>query len=130
MKEITMHTTWKEETVVTENLLAKTVGSGDVAVYATPMMVALMEKAAAACLKPFLEEGETSVGILMNTTHAAATPCGMKVWAEAEIVKVEGRKVTFRVIARDEKEVIGEANHQRFILAKEKFEQKAQNKLL
>ncbi|MGI5959039.1 MAG: thioesterase family protein [Massiliimalia sp.] len=130
MKEITMHTTWKEETVVTENLLAKTVGSGDVAVYATPMMVALMEKAAAACLKPFLEEGETSVGILMNTTHAAATPCGMKVWAEAEIVEAEGRKVTFRVVARDEKEVIGEAHHQRFILAKEKFEQKAQNKLL
>ena len=129
MKEIKLNTKFVKEETVTAQKLAKAVGSGDVAVYATPMMIALMEGAAAACLGQFLDKGETSVGVLMNTTHCASTPQGMKVRAEAEITAAEGRTVTFSVKAYDEKELIGEAHHQRVVLGKERFEQKAQAKL-
>lgn len=129
MKEIQLNSVHTEETEVTAELLASYVGSGSVDVYATPMMIALMEKASAALLQTYLEEGETSVGILMNTTHSAATPKGMKVSATAEITNVEGKKVTFKVIAKDEKDVIGEATHERFIVMSEKFVKRCYSKL-
>ena len=81
------------------------------------------------CLQPFLEEGETSVGVLMHTTHDAATPAGMKVRISAEIIAVDRKKVTFSIIAQDEKDIIGKASHERFVVMKEKFEAKAQAKL-
>lgn len=128
MKEIQLHTKKTMNTTVTKELLANTVGSGEVSVYATPMMIALMEECAASLLKEYLEEGETSVGIMMNTTHDAATPMGMQVHAEAEIVEVNGKKVRFSIIAKDEKDTIGIATHERFIVIKEKFEARAENK--
>lgn len=128
MKNIEVGTTYTASVVVSEEALAKTVGSGDVSVYATPMMVALMERAAASCLKTFLEEGETSVGTMIQTTHQAATPMEMTVEATATITAAEGRKVTFSIVAKDEKEIIGEALHERVILVKEKFEARAQAK--
>lgn len=129
MKEIQLNSVHTEETEVTAELLASFVGSGSVDVYATPMMIALMEKASAALLQTYLDEGETSVGILMNTTHSAATPKGMKVSATAEIINVEGKKVTFKVIAKDEKDIIGEATHERFIVMSEKFVKRCYSKL-
>lgn len=129
MKEIQLNAKYSEEIVVTDDKLANKVGSGLVAVYATPMMIAQMEHAAAACLAPFLDEGETSVGVMMNTTHDAATPCGMKVFVEAEIIAVDKKKVSFKVVAKDEKDVIGTATHDRFIVIKDKFESRAQSKL-
>lgn len=128
MKEITIGTTYSETIQVTTNMLANHVGSGEVAVYATPMMIALMEHAASTLLQPFLECGETSVGTMISATHIAATPCGMNVSAEAKVIKQEGRKVSFEIIAVDETGTIGTAAHERFIVVKEKFEAKAQAK--
>lgn len=115
--------------VVTEALTAKSVGSGIVDVYATPMMIALMEGAAAECLAQFLEEGQTSVGTEMCTTHQAATPAGMKVTAKATITAVDGRKVSFDIEARDEKELIGKGTHSRVVVYTQRFEDKAKGKL-
>lgn len=129
MKEITIGSVLTKELTVTNDLLACHVGSGIVQVYATPMMIALMENTACECLNPFLDEGETSVGVMMNTTHDAATPAGMKVRVTAEIIAVDRKKVSFSIIAEDEKDVIGKASHDRFVVNKEKFESKAQSKL-
>lgn len=128
MKEITIGQTYTKEMIVEEKDLAVRVGSGEVEVFATPMMIALMEHVAAMCLKQFLDEGETSVGVMMNTTHDAATPCGMKVSASATITAVDRKKVKFQVIAKDEKDVIGVCEHARVIVNKEKFETRAKSK--
>ncbi len=128
MKEIELRASLCKECLVSEEMLASSVGSGIVDVYATPMMIALMENTAATLLSSFLEEGETSVGIRMDTTHDAATPLGMKVWAQAEIIAVDRKKVTFHIVAKDEKDVIGTATHERFIVNKDAFEAKAANK--
>ncbi|WP_270324358.1 thioesterase family protein [[Eubacterium] hominis] len=129
MKEIKIGSVLTKEITVTDDLLACHVGSGIVNVYATPMMIALMENTACECLNPFLDEGETSVGVMMNTTHDAATPAGMKVSVTAEITAVDRKKVSFSIIAKDEKDIIGKASHDRFVVVKEKFETKAQSKL-
>ena len=129
MKDITIGITHKETRKVSEDLSAKAVGSGEVAIYATPMMIALMENSAAMLLKQFLSEEETSVGTMINTTHEAATPCGMTVSAEAEIIKQEGRKITFQITAVDEAGIIGQAIHERVVVNKAKFEARAQAKL-
>ena len=114
---------------VSEELLAKAVGSGDVAVFATPMMIAMMEEAAAKCIAPMLEPGQTSVGTMMNTSHAAATPAGMQVRAVATVTEVDGRSITFRVEAFDEAGLIGEGTHSRVIVNRSRFEEKARSKL-
>lgn len=129
MKEIKIGSVLTKEITVTDDLLACHVGSGIVRVYATPMMIALMENTACECLNQFLDEGETSVGVMMNTTHDAATPAGMKVSVSAEITGVDRKKVSFSIIAKDEKDIIGKASHDRFVVIKEKFESKAQSKL-
>lgn len=129
MKEIICNTTYTVKTCVDESKLACNVGSGSVKVYATPMMIALMENCCATCLEQFLDEGETSVGVMMNTTHSAATPCGMNVNATCEIIAVDRKKVTFKVIAKDEKDIIGEATHERVIVPHVKFEERAYSKL-
>lgn len=128
MKEILKGTSFEIEKVVTEQMKACVVGSGDVNVLATPMMIAFMENCASNCLKQFLEDGETSVGAIINSTHIAPTPVGMKVFVKATITEVDRKKVDFEVIARDEKEEIGRATHTRFIVNKEKFENKCLNK--
>lgn len=129
MKEITLNTTYTQEIVVEERMLAANVGSGIVNVYATPMMIACMENTAVKCLEPFMEEGETSVGVMINSTHDAATPVGMKVRVSATITAVDRKKISFEIIAEDEKDIIGKASHDRFVVLKEKFEQKAKQKL-
>ena len=128
MKEIILNSKLNETLIVDESKLACNVGSGLVKVYATPMMIAAMEHAAATLLQQFLDEGETSVGIMINTSHDAATPLGMQVSIEAEIVEVKGKKVVFEIIAKDEKDIIGKASHARFIVIKDKFEAKAYTK--
>ncbi|MGI5905945.1 MAG: thioesterase family protein [Candidatus Pararuminococcus gallinarum] len=127
--EILIGAKLSKETEVTQENTAKTVGSGEIDVFATPMMIALIEEAAAACCKQFLEEGMTTVGTLVNVSHVAATPVGMTVRAEAEIAGVDGREITFTVKAYDEKGMIGEGQHKRFIVKTEKFREKAYNKL-
>lgn len=129
MKNIQIDTSLSQEILVNEEMLASHIGSGIVDVYATPMMIAFMENTATTCLEQFLDEGETSVGIKINTTHDAPTPVGMKVSVKATITAVEGKKVTFHLTARDEKDCIGNAIHERFIVNKQKFEIKAKQKL-
>lgn len=115
------------ETVVTVQNTAKSVGSGSLEVFATPMMVALMENAAINSLD--LPEDQTSVGTYLDVRHLAATPVGMKVRAEAEVLEVDGRKLIYKLEAYDEKEKIGEGRHERFLVNSEKFMAKSNAKL-
>ena len=103
-------------------------GSGLVPVFATPYMVALMENAAVNAVQTALAPDEGTVGIRLDVTHDAATPIGMKVWAEAEVTAVEGRSLTFVVSAYDEAGKIGGGTHQRFIIKPEKFIARAQSR--
>ncbi len=113
---------------VTLQNTAKSVGSGSLSVFATPSMIALMEKAAAECVQPLLEGGQTSVGTLMNVSHLSATPVGMKVTAKCTLSEIDGRRLCFDVEASDERGLIGKGTHERFIVNAEKFQQKANNK--
>ena len=116
-------------TVVTPEKTAKIAGSGALDVFATPVMAALMEEAAWTSIQPYLEDGQGSVGIALNLTHDAATPVGMKVWAESTVTAINGRKVSFSITAYDETGVIGTCDHQRAIIDNEKFFTRCQNKL-
>lgn len=114
--------------VVRENTAAA-VGSGMLEVFATPMMIALMEKTAYESVAPYLEEGSGTVGTELNVKHVAATPIGMQVTCETELVEVDGRRLVFHVKASDEAGLIGEGTHERFIINNEKFQSKANGKL-
>ncbi len=115
--------------VVTEKNSAKTMGSGLLDVYATPSMVALMEGCCHESITSELEEGWGSVGTSLNIKHVSATPMGMEVRCESELVKVDGRALTFEVKAYDEKGLIGEGVHERFLIQNDKFMSKTQAKL-
>jgi len=109
------------EITVKETETAAHVGSGLVAVYATPALVALMENAAVRALEGHLPPGQTSVGGQIDLRHLAATPVGMQVRARAELTEVQGRKLRFRIQAWDEVEQVGEASHVRFLVNEEAF---------
>ena len=113
---------------VTDKNTAKTMKSGELNVYATPAMIALMEQAAYTSVADELEEGQGSVGTLMNVKHISATPVGMEVTAKSELVEIDGRRLVFRVEAFDERGKIGEGEHERFIVDNVKFQQKADSK--
>lgn len=115
--------------MVTNENTAKTMGSGTLDVFATPAMIALMENTAYESVAAELEEGSGTVGTALNVKHVAATPVGMKVTCETELIKVDGRALTFSVKAFDEKGLIGEGEHERFIVFNEKFQAKADAKL-
>ena len=117
------------KTIVDGSNTAKTMGSGSLEVFATPSMVAIMEKASTLALEPFLDDGSTTVGTAMDITHVSATPIGMEVHATAEVVEVNGREIKFNVQAFDECGLIGEGTHKRFIVYAEKFQDKTNSKL-
>ena len=112
---------YESQTVVSEANTAATLGSGDMAVFATPAMVALMENAAMLAVKESLPEGSATVGTQMNTSHIKASPLGATITASAELTAVDGRRLTFTVKAWDEKGIIGEGEHTRFIVDRERF---------
>lgn len=116
----------RAEAVVHEKNTAKSMGSGSLEVFATPALVALMEAAAVNALK--LDEGESSVGTALEIKHLAATPIGLRVWAEAELVEVDRRRLVFKVMAYDEVEEIGSGRHERVIIQEERFLSKALQK--
>ncbi|MCL6610472.1 MAG: thioesterase family protein [Peptococcaceae bacterium] len=103
-------------------------GSGGVSVFATPAMIGLMEKAALSSVDPLLESGMTTVGTRVDVRHLAATPVGMKVVAVSELVEVDGKRLVFRVEARDEAEVVGTGIHERYIVPEQKFLDRAAGK--
>jgi predicted thioesterase len=117
------------ELVVDEEHTALQVGSGRVRVLATPLMIALMETAAVAAVEDALAPGQQTVGTHVDVRHLAATPVGMTVRAMAELVKVDGRTLMFRLAAVDEKEPIGEGMHTRAIVDAERFDARMQAKL-
>ena len=108
---------------------AKEVGSGDLLVYATPCMAALMEGAACEAIADALKDTETTVGTMLNIEHIAATPVGLEVRAEAAVINVEGKVITFEVTAYDEIGEIGRGIHKRVIVNAQKFLDKAYSKL-
>ena len=114
-------TSYTATTVVNSNNTASALGSGDMDVFATPAMVALMENAAMNAVAPALPQGSTTVGAEMNTTHIKPSAIGAKVRATATLTAVEGRKLTFAVEAADEAGTIGKGTHVRFIVDKERF---------
>lgn len=108
-------------TTVTAANTALAMGSGDMEVFATPAMVALMENAAMKAVAPHLPEGSTTVGAMMQTSHIKPSAPGETVTAEAVLQEVDGRKLTFRVTASDSEGTIGEGIHIRYIVDRERF---------
>ena len=113
--------TYTSQMKVEERHLACNVGSGDLRVLATPMMMALMENAAMMAVAPYLEDGQSTVGGQISSSHLKPTGLGHIVTATAELVEIDGRKLRFKVSASDEAGVIGEGEHLRFVISREKF---------
>ena len=107
---------------------ASFVGSGRIAVLATPVMINLIEAAALKAVEHLLPLGHQSLGIHLDVSHVAATPIGLQVTATAEVVRVEGRAVSFRVEARDAVEAIGAGTHQRVVVSVSRFDERVQRK--
>ena len=121
MKEIKIGTIGTAETIVTKENTAVAVGSGSLPVFSTPMMTALMEKAAYNAIAEFLENDETTVGTMLNITHDRATPEGIAIKATATVTEINGREIVFDVIAEDKSGNIGKGTHKRFVVYAEKF---------
>ena len=117
------------EQVVTPEMSAARVGSGLVDVFATPMMIALIERTCNESVVPHLEAGQGTVGTQVNVSHTAATPIGMRVWCDSELVEVDRRCLRFRVAAYDECGLIGEGTHERFVIDTDRFSSKAADKM-
>ncbi len=121
--------TFTIEKNITENDTAKALGSGELEVLATPKMIALMEEASYKCVSGKLDAGASTVGTYLDIKHLAATPVGMKVTVESVLTEVDGRRLVFSVKAYDEGGLIGEGQHERFIIFSEKFVAKTYAKL-
>jgi predicted thioesterase len=121
--------TGSADLVVAAEHTAPRVGSGRIAVLATPVMINVIEAAALTAMEHLLPSGYQSLGIRLDVRHFAATPVGLTVTATAEVTAVEGRTVTFRVEARDEREVIGDGTHQRVVVNVARFDERVQRKM-
>ena len=121
---IAIGTKGRADVIVNDNNTAKAAGSGDLMVFSTPSMIALMEKASHDSIAPFLDESQGSVGTHLDVKHLAATPLGKNVYAESEVTFADERKVSFKVSAYDETGLIGEGTHQRAIITKDRFMKK------
>lgn len=113
-----------EEELVTMELTASHIGSGTVRVLATPMMIALMEKTSRISVKPYLEEGEETVGIHVNVSHVASTPIGKKVWCDTELIDIDRRRLVFKVAVYNDNGLVGEGTHERFVIDVARFKAK------
>lgn len=116
------------EVLVGPEHTAPSIGSGVIPVLGTPVMINLMEAAALAAAEHLLPAGHQSLGIHLDVRHVAATPIGMRARATAELTNIDGRTLTFRVEARDEKELIGDGTHQRVVVNVARFDQRVQAK--
>ena len=114
--------------VVAREHTAPFVGSGRIAVLATPVMINLIEAAALAAVEHLLPTGHQSLGTHLDVSHVAATPVGLRVTATASVLRVEGRTITFNVEARDEVETIGGGTHQRVVVSVARFDERVQRK--
>ncbi|MEO3427789.1 thioesterase family protein [Pelagibius sp. CAU 1746] len=128
MEKIEPGLTGHAEMVVGTSDTAPRIGSGRIAVLATPKMITLIEEAALAAVEHLLPEGKQSLGTHLDVTHIAATPVGMTVKAEARLVEVQGRKLLFAVEARDEMDLIGEGRHERVVVTAASFQKRVDEK--
>ena len=127
---LTVGTKGTLERVVTEDITAAAMASGALPVLGTPAVVAMAEETAWNSVVGELEEGQGTVGTRMELSHIAATPVGMKVRCETELIEIDRRKLVFSIAVFDEKEKVAEGRHERFIVENEKFLAKAEKKLL
>ena len=118
---IPLEVTAQRSILVEESLTAEKIGSGDVCVLATPMMIALMEAAALEAVQPYLTKGWTTVGTKVDIDHIRPTPVGDEVTAQATLLKVDDRSLEFAVTAKDGRGLIGQGLHRRFIVNHENF---------
>lgn len=116
------------EQTVSPEMSAARVGSGLVDVFATPMMVALIERTCNESVLLHLEPGQGTVGTHLNISHTAATPIGVKVWCESKLIGIDGRRLVFEVKAFDQCGLIGEGTHERFVVDTDRFQAKAELK--
>ena len=117
-----------KDQIVTPEMSAARVGSGLVDVFATPMLVALVEQTCYESVLPHLDEGQGTVGTLVNVSHTSATPIGMRVWCESELVEVDRRRLVFEVKAYDEYGPIGSGVHERFLIDTGRFMERLEAK--
>jgi fluoroacetyl-CoA thioesterase len=128
MKTVAVGAKGKFEQLVEKKHLASELDSSLASVLSTPTMVAMMEQAAIEAIKPFLDAGESSVGMSIEVSHTAATPPGHRARAEAEVTKVEGRRLEFSVRAFDDVEQIGSGSHRRAVIDAAKFNDRLKTK--
>ena len=129
MKDMIIGIKGEAEMKVSAKELAVNVGSGSLEVFATPVMVMLMEKSACKCVANYMENDETTVGTEMNVKHISASPVDSEIRAEAELIEVNGRELVFSVKAYDNSGLIGEGVHKRFLVFGGRFTEKAKAKL-
>ena len=115
--------------IVDEGNTALAIGSGTLRVFATPAMIALVESTASRSVAPFLDEGSSTVGTHLDVAHTSATPVGMEVVCETELIEVDRRRLVFSVVVRDAAGEIGSGTHERFVVDNVKFMSKAESKL-
>ena len=115
--------------IVTDEHTAPRVGSGLIRVLATPVMINLIEAAALNACEQLLPAGHQSLGTRLDVSHVAATPVGMRVTATAEVLRIEGRHILFKVVAHDERDLIGEGSHDRVVVDVERFDKRVQEKM-
>lgn len=127
MPEPGLHATVAE--TVTEDRTAESVGSGDVPVYATPMVVALVERAAVAALEGALEPGQTSVGARVELEHLAPTPAGARVEATSTLEEVDGKRLTFSFTVSDPAGEVARGTHRRVVVARGPFLETASSRV-
>ena len=119
----------KQSLIVNNQNSARTMGSGTLDVFATPAMIALMEKTAWQSIAHALEKGQGSVGTKLDVSHDAPTPLGMTVTCESELIEIDGRRLVFSLIAKDEQGVIGKGTHERFVVNEQNFQEKTNRKM-
>jgi len=118
----------KNKLIVTYNDTAKNINSGLLEVLSTPSVIALMESSAVDAVQPHLPDGFSTVGTLVDIKHIAATPIDMLITSHAELIEIDGRKLIFKIQSFDERELVSEGIHERFIIENEKFLKKAYSK--
>jgi fluoroacetyl-CoA thioesterase len=121
MKEIGIGLQHTSKTLVTERNTAISMGSGELPVFATPEMIALMENAAMMAVEKYMEEGYSTVGSAINIAHIHPSAIGTTIIATATLTQIDGRKLIFHVVAKDDDKIIGEGEHVRYIVDAEKF---------
>ena len=119
----------RAEALVTDQNTAQAACSGALPVFGTPFMCALMEEASWKSIAPHLEPGQSTVGTKLTISHDSASPVGIKVWAESEVTEVDGKRLVLKVAAYDERGLIGQGTHERFIITDERFLAKTAKKL-